>query len=502
MGKTITPNFIDRSISYIAPKWGAERMRFRYANKLMEENVRAYDAAARSRRTSGWKATSSSATSEINQALAFLRNRSRELARNNPYAENAIREIANNLVGTGIMPKAIGLQKGVEKKLKDIWKAWANSTDCDYDGHLNYYGIQHLAVRSVVESGEVIIRKRISGDKNLTIPLQLQLLEADFIDSTKFEYKAANGGYTLYGVEFNSKDKIVAYWLWENHPGDQMIAGTTSNRIPADEIIHIFEKKRPGQFRGVPFGHSAMLRLKDLDDYEDAQLIRQKIAACFTVFVTDNEGVNNTMTTASPADQMLEKVEPGIIEHLPAGKQVTMASPPDAGQSYDPYVKSVLRAVASGYGMDYVTLTGDYTAVNFSSGRMGWLKFHRNVSVWQWNMLVPQMCNKSWIWFVQFANIMGYIKQTAVPVNWTPPRREMIDPVKEVEGMNASVRAGLTTLQDSIRQNGEDPDEVFAELIEMAKKMDESGLMLTTDPRFDAARKLPQAEKPPTDTQK
>jgi capsid protein len=187
---------------------------------------------------------------------------------------------------------------------------------------------------------------------------------------------------------------------------------------------------------------------------------------------------------------MLEKVEPGIIEHLPAGKQVTFANPPDAGANYDGYTKTVLRGVASGYGMDYVTLTGDLSAVNFSSGRMGWLKFHRNITSWQWNMLIPQMCNKSWAWFIEIANVMGIVKQISIPVSWTPPRREMIDPVKEVKGIEDSIRAGLQSLPDAIRQMGDDPDETMAELVETAKQLDENGLKFTTDPRFDATRKL------------
>ena len=488
--KEIKPNFIDSAIRFISPKAYAERMAFRYKEKLMQDSVRRYEGAAHSRRTTGWIAPATSATSEIHQALAFLRNRSRDLSRNNPYAENAVREIANNMVGTGIMPKALGLPKTIEKRLKANFKAWAESTDCDYDGHMNFYGLQQLVARTVVESGECIVRRHIINDKNLDMPMQLQVLEPDFIDTTKYEVKQADGGYIYYGVEFNGKNKIVAYWLWESHPGDNIQYNIQSNRIPADEIIHVFEKKRPGQFRGVPFGHPSMLKLKDLDDYEDAQLIRQKIAACFTVFITNDEGVLQNTGSAAP----LEKVEPGIIEYLPAGKTVSFANPPDAGQNYDSYVKSVLRGAASGYGMDYVTLTGDLTAVNFSSGRMGWLKFHRNVAAWQWLMLVPQLCNKTWAWYIQVANIMGIIKQLKVPVSWTPPRREMIDPVKEVEGMEKQVQMGLTSMPDIIRQNGDDPEETLDEIIDWNKKTDAAGLKLSSDARYDPKRKMDNGE--------
>jgi len=500
-GIHIKPNFLDRAINAISPKLYAQRIKYRAAAEMLQHQTRRYDAAGHGRRTSGWFAPGTSAQSEVQNAITFLRNRSREMVRNNPYAENAVREIANNIIGTGIIPKALDLPKTINKRLKTLWNNWADNTECDYDGHTNLYGIQHLAARCLAESGEVIIRMHtVPGQE---IPLQVQVLEGDYIDSTKYG-PLTDGNYVLYGVEFNAKNKVVAYWLYDSHPGDTYGYSSTSKRVPISEIIYLFEKKRPGQFRGVPMGHASMLALKDLSEYEDAQLIRQKIAACFVAFVTDTD-TGGTINNAGKADANLEKVEPGIIEYLPPGKQVTMANPPDAGANYDPYVKSVLRGVAVGYGMDYVTLTGDYTAVNYSSGRMGWLKFQRNIDVLQWNWVIPQMCNKLWGWFVQSANIMGYIRQEKIAVRWTPPRRQMIDPVKETAGLEASIRAGLTSWPEAIRQNGDDPDEILEEMIDAAQKFDAAGLKPTSDARYDAKRQdnaAPSADNKKTGSKK
>jgi capsid protein len=37
--------------------------------------------------------------------------------------------------------------------------------------------------------------------------------------------------------------------------------------------LHLFERLRPGQVRGVPWFASVILKLRDLDDYDDAELI-------------------------------------------------------------------------------------------------------------------------------------------------------------------------------------------------------------------------------------
>lgn len=472
------PNVVDRFINFISPSAGTARMKHRFAQQQAKKMLRGYEGASKGRRTDSWLTQSTSANSEIHKALTTLRNRSRDLVRNNPYAKNAVRKIANNVVGTGIIPTPQLNSRPQEKKIKQLWKEWAESTQCDFDGHMDFYGIQKLVMRTVAESGEVIIRKRIVKDNILSLPLQLQVLEADFIDTFKHG-PLDNGGYILYGVEFNKDGKIVAYWLYEQHPGDSSIPhfNITSNRYDANDIIHVFEKERPGQFRGVPAGSSSMLRLKDLDEYEDAQLVRQKIAACFSVFITDNSVPIGTQTN----EDINEMVEPGIVQKLSPGQGVAFASPPGA-EGFGEYTKTVLRGIAAGYGMDYTTLTGDLTAVNFSSGRMGWLEFNRNISEWQWQMLVPMFCNKSWAWFTQMAAIYGVTRAgVKVTAAWSTPKREQINPEAETKATISAFQNGLISWSDAQLEQGFNPDEQIDKMKRDKEAFEKAGLPIYTD---------------------
>lgn len=479
-------NVIDRAVNFFFPSWGTQRLAHRFAqrqfnhlSKSISGSVRRYEGAGAGRRTDNWNAPGTSAANEIQLALTTLRNRSRDLVRNNGYAKNAIRKIANNVVGPGILPNPTGKSSMQEKKLKQVWKLWAESTDCDFDGHNTFYGIQKLVMKTVVESGECLIRKRIISDKNLSLPLQLQVLEGDFIDTFKFDPQLENGGWIYYGIEFNKQGKVVAYWLYETHPGDSIRFNFKSNRYSTDEVIHVFEKERPGQYRGLPWLHSSMLRLKDLDEYEDAQLIRQKIAACFSVFITDNSvSVNPSMNN----DQaLLERVEPGIIEKLKPGQTVAFATPPGA-EGYGEYTKNVLRGIAAGIGLDYVTLSGDLSATNFSSGRMGWLEFNRNITEWQWQMLIPMFCNKSWSWFTQFAAIYGLIKPNAsIATEWTPPRREQINPEMETKATIEAVQNGIQTWSDAQLEQGYNPEEQLEKMKNDREAFIKANLPIYTD---------------------
>lgn len=483
-------NIIDELISFISPSAGLRRTRARVASDM----IRKYDAASHGRRTKNWDARDTSANSEIKHGLETLRARSRDMVRNNTYAKIAIEVIATNTIGTGIRATVRGEDDATKVKTLAEWNAWAGTTACDFDGKLDFYGIQELVMRAVAESGECLVLRRRNNDKK-KLPVQIQVLEADYLYPHNDSLGAVkitpnSGNIVLQGVEFDTKGKRVAYWLYTSHPGDS-ISDLQPIRVPAKDVIHIFKTDRPGQVRGVPFGASALVQLKDLQDYQDAALVRQKVAACFTVFITEPQGDQGGSGDSVP----LEKVEPGIIEHLAPGKEVNFASPPST-DGYAEYVKRILQGIASGFGITYEALTTDLSMVNFSSGRMGWLEFYRRVQSWQFNIIVPLLCEGVWSWFLEAGQLSGKL-QKEVAADWTPARREMIDPVKEVKGITASIRAGLVTWQEAVREQGYDPKEVVKQIAEDYKDFDANGIKLTSDVRNDI--KAPVEPKDPSE---
>jgi lambda family phage portal protein len=247
----------------------------------------------------------------------------------------------------------------------------------------DYYGIEALAARTAFESGECLIRRRqVRASANETVPVRLQVLEPDYLDSTKVG-PVGNGNYCIYGVELDSTGRRVAYWLWPNHPGDVLLPYTAqsfkSERVPAEEIVHLFEKRRPGQVRGAVRLAAALIKLRDLDEYEEAELVRKKIEACFTAFIKgpgrDLPVSDNTSTdTAKSNTPRIETFSPGLIMYGSEDEDITFGSPNSSG-GYGDYTKTQLRAIAMAAGTTYEQLTGDLSGVNFSSMRGGRQEF-------------------------------------------------------------------------------------------------------------------------------
>lgn len=470
-------NWWDKTVEFVAPRAALKRAQARAAL----DAVRKYEAASKGRRTDGWGARGiTSANAETRPALTMLRARSRDLVRNNAYAEAGVSFISRSMIGYGITASIEGRGKRSTQSLREAWSRWAETTDCDADGRHNLYGLQELTARAVTESGEALIRRRYRrSDDGLTVPLQLQVLEADFLDNTR-DGATSDGNVIVQGVQFDKLGRRMGYWLYQSHPGEAMIAarGLESKFVPAEDIIHVYRMDRPGQVRGVPWLAPVMLRLRDFDEYADAQLVRQKIAACFAVFIQDQAGSDVSATESTLPD----KVEPGIIERTPPGTEIKFATPPVV-QGYHEYGSFTLHEVAAGLGIPYEAMTGDYSGVNFTSGRMGQIKFHRNLDAWQWNMFIPQFCEGIGRWFLD-AGLMAGLPVDGARHRWTPPRRELTDSTREIPAIIKAWRAGLEPPQEALRAMGySNPVGVLDQYAEWNKELDSRGIVLDTDPR-------------------
>jgi len=303
--------------------------------------ARAYDGAAVGRRTDGWRSSSNSADGEIASGASRLRDRMRDLTRNNPHAAKAVAVLVNNIVGAGTRPRAATGTDALDNRINELWEAWAARSDAD--GLADFHGLTTLAVREMIEGGDVFLRRRVRRTEDkLPVPLQLQLLEADHLDDTKIG-ALPDGGRPrksgapdfldsmsqsrqqptlMHGIEYDAIGRRRAYWLFPDHPGDTSVPlsrSLTSARVPADGIAHLFERQRV-QSRGVPWGAPAMRAMRDLDDWTNAELVRKKTEACLVGVVLGadeaDQGVAPTVVDAE--GKTIEQFEPGLIAYATA----------------------------------------------------------------------------------------------------------------------------------------------------------------------------------------
>lgn len=477
-------NIVDQVVEFFSP----ERALLRMSHRSAIDQLRRYEAGSYSKRTGNWNPSRSDATTEVAGASPLLRSRARQMVRDNAWANRGARVIRTNVVGRGIKLNIDGKSAAAVDTLEKLWRSWAGTRDCDHYGRQDFYGIQRQIVQAKLVDGEVLVmRERLDDDS--PVPFRLVVLEADYLapEGLIAAGGTLTGNYIEHGIEYNRSGEVVAYHLHKSHPGSatRITTGLDIMRVPAEDILHIFSAERPGQGRGASGMASAMIRLRDLDDYEDAQIMRQKVASCYSVFIHDQPGGRATNQVSG---YPLERLEPGMIERLGPGETISFADPPETTE-YESFTRRILQAIAAAFGISYESLTNDYSNVNFSSGRMGWIEMQRNIEEWQDDIVIGQLGRGVWHWFVEAAVITGQISAASVPglqVHWTPPRRHMIDPVKETEGVIAQIRARLITWRDAVQQMGYDPDAMLDQFKADQESFDERELVSASDPRYDA----------------
>jgi lambda family phage portal protein len=480
---------LDRAIAAIAPGWGRDRLRAR----LEFEALRGYAGAKTNRRTRGLKGTSGSGNAETVSDLPKLRNSSRKLMRDNPYAWAGRSVLVGYQVGAGITVRSNTKNDALDKRWNDAFEAW--SARCDITGRLDFHGLTAQAAGTRVESGEALGRivplsRREARDRGLDVPVALQLLEPDHFDPILERHQDAQ---VVQGVELDGWGRPRAYHLLELHPGEPLGFGNKAFgrtiRVPAAEVMHLYRAhvSRPGQVRGVPDLAPVMTRLASLDEFEDAIIEQAKISACLVAFVTSSAPENKgplERKDGDPQDKLRRTMAPGMIERLLLGESVEMNQPPPMA-GVDVLPRHTLRAIATGLGLTYDLLTGDLTGANYSSLRAGRLTVRRNVEQDQWLMLIPRWCEPSARAFTRAAQLAGVLPDIAGewPLEFGPPPFPFVDPLKDALAIKMQMRLGLLNWGQAVAEAGWNPRAQAAAIAEWNRILDDAGIILDGDPR-------------------
>lgn len=458
---------------------------------------RAFAAAMYNRLVANWITQSTSMDAEIKGSLRAMRDRSRQLGRDNDYVKGFFREVKNNIIGEGIKFQAqvkgqrgVKLNAAVNSAIEDAWEDWTEAESCHVAGTLFFQDIERLVIGEVAESGEVFIRK-ILGKKfgDSPVPFSLEIIEADQLDDMELT-RADNGNEIRMGVEVDQWQRPVAYHFRTKHPGDYPFVGNATPsariRIPADEIIHVGMKDRTNQTRSVPWLHAAIMRLHQMGGYEEAEIIAARATASLMGFIETPDA--EALVDGTQDKERVTDFQPGVFKYLAPGEKIEVPDLHRPGGQFEPFMRIMLRAVAAGLGVSYATLSRDYSQSNFSSSRMDMISERDN-----WRILQKWIIRnfhskvyKAWLDMAVLAGVLdlpNYETQSARyrKVKWAPRGWAWIDPVKEVTASKEAILGGLSTISAELSRQGEDVEEVFAQRgreLELAKA---HKLILDTD---------------------
>jgi lambda family phage portal protein len=417
-----------------------------------------WDAAGAGNRLANWNATPAAVNSWTDNPV-ILRARSEGEHRNNPWCRKVVDGTLAAVIGaSGLVPQF------KDRAITDAWGAWADR--CDAAGRLDWVQFLWLTLQTVIVSGECFIRFGV--EPGAPVPMSLQVLGPEFLDTSRVDVN------TYAGIRYEGVRR-VGYWLYERHP--TLAPSMRSVFVPASECLHVFRPIMPGAERGVPWLAPVLVALRELAEYQEAETIRAKVASLYCGYVQTADGSNPLNgTNATPT------LEPGSMVRLQPGEIVEFSKPPDAGPTYDPFVRSVLRKIASGAGVPYELLANDISSCTFASGRMALLEWARNIDAIQHGFMVPQVCAPILARWMRLAVALGVIEE-AQPARWIGPQISMLDEKSETAAVIAKIRAGLMSRAEAVSAMGWNAEDIDREIAADNARADALGLMLDSDAR-------------------
>jgi len=455
---------------------------------------RGYASAKSNNAAFGWATQPAKSDLDIRMGQRALRARSRDQYQNNDHAHKFIGMCKTNIVGN----KGITMQartKFIETGESDTianavlekhFKVWGRSENCDVTGMRSWLDMQNLFISNASIDGEVIVHKVNMGK----YAFQIDFIDPELLDIEYARSDMPNGNYIKMGIEFNRVGKPVAYHVTNDNKSKDWYSyqGVGRTRIPANKIIHAFLHEFINQSRGVPWMASTLARMKVLDGYEEAALVASKLGASKMGFYYSESGEEFTGDAAGENGEIIDEVEAGSMTELPANVRFEAFDPTYPHQQFPEFVKAQLRGIASGLGVSYNALANDLESVSFSSMRSGLLE-EREV----WKSLQEWMINKfcrpiyeSWLRQALLNSNIKIGKSSLDPMReekyqdvvWQGRRWAWVDPLKDIQANVLAVESGLRSRSDIIREQGRDPEEVWAEMASEHELMESIGVSI------------------------
>ncbi len=471
-------NLIDRAINAISPEKALKREVARKKLSLVNSGYGNYGANATKKAVIGWTHGGGSHREDIEEHISTLRQRSRDLyCGGSTLATGAIKRLRTNAVGTGLHLKStineeiLGISSEEARKLEETiereFAHWANSTNCDIERIDNFYQLQQLALLNALLSGDSFALMTTTKRTGSIYDLRIELVEADRVSTPDNE---TINPLFCEGVEKNANGEVVAYHISKFHPlsfqdrepREWVRVKAFGEKTGRRNVIHVMNRERIGQVRGVPFLSPVIETIKQLGRYTEAEVLAAVINGLFTVFIEKESASDDVpFGEAVPEDMQVDSEDEGSIELAPGavidlgeGEKANMVNPGRPNPNFDPFVMAVIKQIGAALEIPYELLIMAFSN-NYSASRAAILEFFKVIKMYRaW--FVTDFCQPIYEeWLCEAVakgriNAPGFfndpiIKDAYCSAEWNGPSAGQLDPKKEVEAAELRVKGGFST---------------------------------------------------------
>ncbi|WP_298284846.1 phage portal protein [Acidocella sp.] len=461
--------------------------------------------------------------------------RARDLERNDGWARGGITRVLDNVIGADYRAiskpdyRALAYYTGIKgfdavwadefgRVVDACWRSWADDKVghyCDAMHCLTLPQLFWVAMRHKLIDGDALgvmaWRDDVVGPGRARYATALQLIDPDRLSNPQLQFDANS---MRGGVEVDQYGAPKGYWIRRAHVGDWFSAAKAQqwDYLPRQTtwgrpvVVHDYDHHRASQHHGaVGILTSVMQRMKMLTKYDSVELEAAIINAVFAAYMKSpfdpamiEEAVNPGPMPGSlgPYQDMRNEFWTGKRLDIGGARVTTLAPGEEIGTvnasrpaaNYEPFSVAVLRHIASGLGVTYEQLSGDFSRTNYSSFRGATnevLKtFNRRAAGFESGFAMPvraafleEVMDIEDIPLPAGAPSFEEFRTAYARCRWLRPGRGWVDPVAERQGAIIGMNAGLSSLEMEVGENtGEDWEEIVDQLALERRKFEQVGL--------------------------
>lgn len=490
-------NIIDRIYTAVAPVHAMKRAAARAAIQMINSGYGNYGANTTKKSMRGWNYAGGSAKEDIEDNISILRQRSRDAYMGVPAAAAALKTKRTNVIAGGLIPSPqldgeflkLGMEEAenLQIKISREFSLWADTPACDAERIDNFYQLQQLAFMSYLMNGDTFALLQEKPMPGQPYSLRIKLIEADRVcspDGYDRLYPCNVYGHSVFqivqGVETDQEGTVVAYWICNRHPlSSTYITGSADlhwTRVEAfgratgrRNVLHIMNRERIGQRRGVPILAPVLETIKQVGRYTDAEVMAAVISAMFTVFIEkENAADGRPFGEMLPPDMQIDSEDkssielgPGAICDLAPGEKANFADPKHPNTGYDAFTDSIFRQIAAALEIPPEVLFKQFTN-SYSAARGALNEFWRTCTMEQ-DWFKDDFCKPIYEEWLAEAVARGrvsapgffndpLVRKVYTSCVWSGPARTNLNPVQEVTAAKLRVQMGFTTATEETAQ--------------------------------------------------
>ncbi|MBC1019368.1 phage portal protein [Escherichia coli] len=479
----------DRALGAIAPGWAASRAR----SRLM---LQAYEAAHPSRLHKA-RREGRSADTAVFAAGVSLREQARALDEDHDIVIGMLDKLEERVIGAqGIQvePQPLKtdgtLHEEMAEKISALWSEW--SVRPEVTGMFTRPEAERLALRSALRDGEIftqLVRGPVAGLNHSTeVPFSLELLEADFVP---VNLNSTAGQQVRQGIIVNAWGRPVGYRVYKYHPANMSRVSAELKTVPADSMLHLAQRRRLHQLRGVSMLHGVIKRLGDIKDYEESEHVAARIAAALGFYIRRGDAGSFQESEWKSGEQKYRHfdIAPGMIfDGLGPGEDLGMVESNRPNVHLHEFRNGQLRAVAAGTRGTYSSIARDYNGT-YSAQRQELVEGQEGYNILQ-QWFVGQHSRPVYRAWLAMALLMMEVppdvdRRTLFNATYLGPVMPWIDPVKEAAAWLTIIRGGAGTEAEWVRARGQSPQEVKRQRMRETEFNRQHGLVFDSDAAND-----------------